>query len=161
MTLQATFRDRNSGFTLIELLTVIGITLVLVVAVVPIYGNLQVSSQLNDSMDQIVQTLRTARERSIARSNDSAHGVFFEINAPGDDRFILYQGDSYAARDSNYDRALTLSSSIVLSTTLSGDGVTFSKSFGAPNATGTVTLTHDAQGVRTVTITRIGSISGQ
>ncbi|MCH7597463.1 prepilin-type N-terminal cleavage/methylation domain-containing protein [Patescibacteria group bacterium] len=160
MTLPAISKGK-CGFTLIELLIVIGITLALVVVAIPIYGNLQVSSQLNDSMDQIVQTLRTARERSIARRNDSMHGVYFEINAPGDDRFILYQGDSFATRDSNYDRALTLSSSIMLSTTLSGDEVSFSKSFGGPNATGTVILTHDAQGARTVTITRIGSIFGQ
>jgi prepilin-type N-terminal cleavage/methylation domain-containing protein len=146
------------AFTLIELLIVVAITLILAVAVAPLYGNLTVSSQLNDNSAQIVQTLRIARERSVARVNNSAHGVYFEINPSAKDKFILYQGSSYAGRDSDYDRSTTMDSALSISETLSGTEVNFSKGFGKPNTTGTVTLTHDVNGTRVITINSFGMV---
>jgi len=146
------------GFTLIELLIVIAITLILGVSAVPIYGNLQVSAQLNSTGDQLVQTLRTAKERSTARVNNSSHGVYFEINSGSEDRIIFYQGSSYAGRDSDYDRVTKLDDAITLSTTLAESEVSFSKGVGTPNTTGTVTLTHSVDGERVVTINNIGTV---
>ena len=65
----------TKGFTIIELLIAIGITVVLVAAASPIYGNLQVSTQLNESSAQITQDLRLAREQSRAGVNGAAHGI--------------------------------------------------------------------------------------
>jgi prepilin-type N-terminal cleavage/methylation domain-containing protein len=155
-------RKKSAGFTLIELLIVIAVTLILAAAAAPIYGNLQVSSQLNDSSDQIIQTLRTARTYSISRLNNASHGVYFEINPSASDRFILYQGASYATRDSTYDRPVTLGPDIVLSTTLSGNESSFSKSLGSPTATGTVTVSHGVlQSTRVININDHGSIEIQ
>jgi prepilin-type N-terminal cleavage/methylation domain-containing protein len=153
---------RKRGFTLIELLIVISVTLVLAVASAPIYGNLQVSSQLNDSGDQIIQTLRTAHAYSMGRLNNASHGVYFEINPSAADRFILYQGTTYATRDSTYDRAATLGSNIVISTTLSGNETSFSKGIGSPSATGTITVSHEVlQSTRVIEINGHGSIELQ
>ena len=146
------------GFTIIELLIVIAITLILATLSASLYGNLQVSSQLNDSTSQMLQATRTARERSVARVNNSAHGVYFEINPGADDRYILYQGSSYAARDSSHDRATTLANSLSLSTTLTGSEVNFSMGFGVPDNTGSVILTHDVNGTRTITINSFGMV---
>jgi len=148
----------KSGFTLVELFIVIGITLVLAAAAVPIYSNIQVSAQLNENTSQITQTLRTARERSVARFNNSSHGIYIETNIGGDDRFILYQGDSFIARDSTYDRAVTLDKALSLSTTLTGNDIHFSKGLGVPNETGTITLTHDVEGSRSISVNRLGGI---
>jgi len=148
----------SAGFTLIELLIVIGITLVLTVAAVPIYGNLQVSAQLNENTSQIVQTMRIARERSSARVNNASHGVYFEINASSADRYILYQGATYATRDTAYDRPTTLDNALTLSTTLIGSDVAFSKGLSSPTATGTVMLTHDATGSKEIIINGAGLI---
>jgi prepilin-type N-terminal cleavage/methylation domain-containing protein len=146
------------GFTLMELLVVIAITLILGVATVPIYGNLQVSSQLNDNTAQIIQTLRTARERSVARYNNSGWGVYFEINAGGSDRYILYQGSSYGARNTDYDRATTLDNALSISSTLSGSEVNFSLGLGVPNNAGTISLTHAVKGLRQVVVNAFGMI---
>jgi prepilin-type N-terminal cleavage/methylation domain-containing protein len=143
----------NKGFTLVELLVVIGITLVVAVTAVPIYGNLQVSSQLNENSSLIIQTVRTARERSVGRLNNAAHGVYITASA-----YTLYQGASYATRNSSYDRTTTLDSVLTMSTTLAGDEVNFSKGLGVPNTTGTITLTHDVQGSKTITINSFGAI---
>ena len=149
------------GFTLIELLIVITITLILFVATVPIYGNLQVSSQLNENSSQIVQTLRVARGRSVARVNNDQHGVYFAIDVLGSqDKYVLYQGSNYSSRDSSYDREIILDQ--VLNLSLPGGEneyeINFSKGLGVPNNTGTITLTHDIQGDRQIIINKFGMV---
>jgi len=151
----------NKSFTLIEILIVIGITLILTAAVAPIYGNLQVSSQLNENSCQIIQSLRLARERSVARLNNASHGVYFEIDALGyQDKYVLYQGSNYDSRDSSYDREVILDE--VLSLSLPGEvseyEINFSKGLGVPIATGIITLTHDVNGTRQIIINSLGMV---
>lgn len=153
--------QRNNGFTAIELLVVIAIVLLLVVGASPLYNNLQTSSQLRENTSQIIQTLRTARERSSAGLNDSQHGVFFEINVGADDRYILYQGNDYSSRYTDYDRAITLAPSLSLSTTLTGDETSFTKTFGIPSNIGNVTITHDTDGVELININDLGKIENE
>src|SRR3989344_2929313 len=92
------FKKNNTGFTIIELLIVLGISIILATAAAPLYGSLQVSAQLNENSSLIIQSLRTARERSIAGYNNIQHGVFFDINTGAVDSYTLYQGSSYVAR---------------------------------------------------------------
>ncbi len=146
----------RKGFTVIELLIVLGIMGVLAAAAAPLYGNMQLSAQLDENISQITQTARIARERSFSRLNNSSHGIYFEINPSGNDKFILYQGDSYATRNAEYDRVFTLDPSLSLSTTIMGNEINFSKEFGIPNATGTVTIFHSVKGSRTMRINRLG-----
>jgi prepilin-type N-terminal cleavage/methylation domain-containing protein len=146
---------KSAGFTLVELLIVIAITLIIGVASIPIYGNLQVSGQLNENSSQIIQTIRTAQSRSIARVNGAQHGIQF-----GNTNYTLYQGASYATRDTNLDRTVSLDTALAISTSLSGGStdINFSKGFGVPSATGTVTLSHDVGGPRTITINDVGMV---
>jgi type IV fimbrial biogenesis protein FimT len=147
----------RSGFTIIELLVVIAIMVILASAAVPIYGNFQVSAQLNESSAQIVQSMRIARQKSIARTQAGAWGVFFNISG-GDDQYILYQGTSYAVRDTDFDRSVTLDSAIALSTTIAGAEVNFSMGRGLPSATGDVVMTHSTGESRTVNVNSFGKI---
>lgn len=144
------------GFTLIELLIITAIILLMAGALFPLYANLTASSQLDDAHSGILSVLRTARERSLARLNNYPHGVYFEINAGLEDRYILYQGVSYAARNTNYDRAVTLDSALSISTTVAPGDINFSMGLGRPNATGTVTITHSVKGTREIRINSLG-----
>jgi prepilin-type N-terminal cleavage/methylation domain-containing protein len=148
----------EDGFTIIELLVVISIALIIAVASIPIYSNLQVSAQLNESTSQLIQNARIAQGKAVARVGSASHGVYFEINVGADDRYILYRGSSYAARDTDYDRTTTLDSAFTLSTTLSGNEVNFSKGFGLPDRTGTIVLTHDFKGIASVSINSVGLV---
>jgi prepilin-type N-terminal cleavage/methylation domain-containing protein len=141
------------GFTLTELLITIAITVVLAAAAVPIYGNLQVKSQLNESTSLLIQTFRTARENSESRLNNSSHGV--KLNA---DSYVLYQGASYAARDASYDRLMELDSTMTLSTTIANGETNFTKGLAEPNNVGTITLTHEIGEEREITINSFGVI---
>ena len=148
------------GFTLIELLIVISITLILAVAAVPIYGNLQISSQLNENTSLLIQSLRTAQERSMSRVNNSSHGIKLLSNS-----YVLYQGSSYSVRTQAYDRIIDLGDTIDLGWSLSGvgqsDEVNFSKSLGVPDMIGTITLTHDTGDIKTVEINALGKTEEQ
>lgn len=144
---------KKNGFTLTELLIVIGIMTITVVASLPIYGNLQISAQLNDNTAQIAQNLRLSREQSLAGLNAAAHGIKFFPN-----QYVLYQGSSYASRNVSYDRTYDLAGVLTLSTTIPGDEINFSKGLGAPSASGIITLTHAVNGVRQVTINSFGVV---
>lgn len=154
----------KNGFTLIELLVVIGVIIILAAATAPIYGNLQVSAQLNENSSKIIQAIRIAREQSQAGFNGLNHGVYFEINAGANDKFILYQGSSYAARDINYDQETILDDSLSLSSAdfflTGGDDVdiNFSKGLGAPDNIGALILTHETVGSRRITLNPIGMV---
>ncbi len=143
----------KNGFTLVELLIVIGIIVILAAATIPIYGNLQISSQLNDNNLLIIQALRSAKERSVVGYNNSSHGVKFFSN-----QFVLYQGSSYAARNSSYDSVTELAPVLFLSTTLNNDEINFSKGLGVPDNVGTTTLAHSSGGERTVSVNSLGKV---
>ncbi len=143
----------KKGFTIIELLIVIGIIIIAAAAALPIYSNLQVSSQLNETNAQIAQTIKNAREKSVAGLNNSRHGVKFNPSS-----YTLFQGDSYATRESLYDRTIDLDDVLTITTNLTNDEIVFARGSGIPNNTGIITLNHDVQGSRTVTINEFGLV---
>ena len=139
------------GFTIIELLVVIGITTILVMTAIPIYGSFQVSSQLNENSSQIIQTLRTARIRSMAGLNGAFHGVELQNNS-----YTLFQNST----GTSYDRTIQLGNSLSANWGLS-DGsniIFFSSSSGVPSATGTINLNHQEGGVLSIIINDFGII---
>jgi prepilin-type N-terminal cleavage/methylation domain-containing protein len=157
----------KSGFTLVEMLIVVGIGVMMAVVAISLYGTLQISSQLNENTAQIIQALRTARERSIAGLNNKPYGVNLIINPNDADSYILYQGTSSTNRITTYDQTQVLDSALSLSTSgLSKNGnnvdINFSLYSGAPNnptsGIGTITLTHSSQGSRSIKINSLGAI---
>jgi len=160
--LPETFNDNpkwKSGFTLIELLIVIGITLVMATAAAaPIYGNLQGLAQRHEAMSNVLQTLRIARERAVAGVNDSGHGVFLDMNVGGDDLITLYQGSSFASRDTTLDRVIPLASVLDITST-TGSDINFSQGLGVPNTTGLLSITHEILGSSTISINKFGVVS--
>lgn len=151
-------KKRSAGFTLVELLIVIGITTILAGVSAVVYGNLQVSTQLNETSYALVQNLRLAREQSIAGLDNVTHGIKFDSN-----NYTLYQGASYLTRQSAYDRVFPIASAIVLTPDLSlpGQEIIFSRGNGMPSATGTVTLSHVVSGTRAVVINDLGIVREQ
>ncbi len=153
------------GFTLVELVITIAIGVILVVTAVPLYSNLQVSTQLNEQSAMIVQTLRAAREQAVAGYNNSASGVYILINPAGADSYVsYYQGPSYAARNSAYDQTKTMEpplsfQNVSFITTSTNIDINFSKSTGVPNNIGSFLIVHSVSGQRSIAVNRYGAIS--
>ena len=151
----------SQGFTLVEVLIVISITMILAAVTVPIYGNLQVSSQLSKNTSLLIQNLRTAQEWSMARLGSSSHGIKLFPNS-----YVLYQGSSYATRALEYDRTTILGDTVNLGWSLLGAGqpdeINFSKSLGVPDMTGDITITHDiGLDSKTVNVNSFGKVEEQ
>jgi hypothetical protein len=89
----------------------------------------------NEAADNIVGSLRKARDQSLLQKNDSAFGVKFFT-----DNYIVFQGLSYDTRDAAKDERHNISSNI----TASGiSEITFAKNSGAPSITGIITLSNN------------------
>jgi len=157
------FINSKKAFTFMELIVVLGITAIMIATSVPVYGSFQVKLHLLDSSADIVQTLRTARQNAIVGLNNSAHGVFFDINNEVDS-FILYQGESYELRDVAYDQEFVLKRSLSINNSsfdlvgLDID-INFAKGgLGVPNNIGSLILTHSVIGSKTISVGEYGKV---
>ncbi len=144
----------RKGITLVEILIVVSISVLILLILLPIYGNLQMSSQLNEVSSLFIQTYRIAKNNSIARLNEFSHGV--KMLSPK--VYILYQGSSYSSRNIDYDRSINVGNGVNLSWNLTGgtDDINFSKGLGVPSVTGTVTITHEIKDSRVIDLNGYG-----
>jgi prepilin-type N-terminal cleavage/methylation domain-containing protein len=149
------------GFTLVELLIVLAIGGIIAGAVGPAISHFPSGSQLDDVAGDLKQAIQLARERAVAGVASSTQGVFFEINAGVPDRYILFRGLSFAARNPLYDQPTVIRSSINLTAALIGDAtaITFTPGWGTPSATGTITLVHSTGDQRGLRLNDLGFIT--
>jgi prepilin-type N-terminal cleavage/methylation domain-containing protein len=141
----------NRGFTILELLIVIGLSLVLLSATLPI-GLTYYRRQVADETSRDLATALTrARAESRLMKNDHAFGVKF---LPG--QFVYFEGDSYTSRIASRDEVHLLPGGGTISAAT--DEFRFSKISGRPSATGTATLL--LYGMRTdVSVSERGLVS--
>lgn len=100
MKLLKVLKDRG-GFTLIEIIIAIGILTILsglgLIFSVDFYRSYSLDSERN----MVVSVLQKVRSRAQNNINQSLHGVSFQSNG-----YVLFQGASYALRDSDYDEII-------------------------------------------------------
>lgn len=90
------------SFTLIEVLVIIGIMVILMGLALPAYRSFQDESDLNNSTEEIINTLRIAQNKTLASEGASQYGVFFDTSIPY--RVIMFKGENYTTRDSSFDK---------------------------------------------------------
>jgi len=82
--------SKKNGFTLIEALTIVGILIVLVAISIPAFRFFQRESDLNNSVEETLNILRLAQNKTIASEGASQYGVHFET-----EKFVLFKGVNY------------------------------------------------------------------
>ncbi len=123
----------QKGFTLLEILLSVALIALLSGLSVPVYQSFQVKNDLDIASNTIAQSARRAQVLAQAVDGDTTWGVHIQSGS-----ITIFKGGSYAGRDTNYDEDFEMPTSI----TPSGlQEVIFSKLYGEPQATGTVTLT--------------------
>jgi Tfp pilus assembly protein FimT len=132
------------GLTMIELVITLGIVLILAAVAIPLTSNIFSSARINETGETLAQDIHLVRTRSIARLNNSAHGIFFDVDVNGPDAYTLFQGDSYAARDQNYDKVVEIPDNMRLFTFIwPSQTLLFSRGLGTPSAQALITITEE------------------
>jgi prepilin-type N-terminal cleavage/methylation domain-containing protein len=95
----------KNGFTLVELLIVIALVVLIMALAVPFGVEFLQEQRIEEETATLANNLKAAQTRAMAGKNDSAWGIkFFE------DQYVLFAGESYETRLSQYDEAFQLSS---------------------------------------------------
>jgi type II secretory pathway pseudopilin PulG len=125
------FNER--GFTIVEILIMVTISSLIAVSSLPIYGNLQSSTNIRENAHLLIQNFRLVRERAESGFHDLGHGIKFR-----GDNYVLYQGPSFSSRDSDFDRIINPKGNVTFMGSI--DEVNFSKGLAEPDATGTIMI---------------------
>lgn len=148
------------GFTLVELIVVIAIAVLFTGLAVPALRVAQKNSELEDAAQSLVYVLRLAASRTLGSEAASQYGVFFDT-AASPDRYILFRGATYAAREVAADEAYVLPSNLEMSAiAIPQSEVVFARVTGTVVNTGSVTLRllSDPQKQETVYVSSSGAI---
>lgn len=141
----------KQGVTLIELLIAIGIMTLLAAVAVPIYGNFQNSSKVNEVSSVMTQAIRIAQQDAMAGVNNVNHGI--KIFS---DHYVLYQGNSYDTRNSALDRGFAAEGTIQITNSINNNEINFSLGSGTPNATGTISISGQNEDAQIISINKYG-----
>lgn len=130
------------GFTLIELLVIIGILIILTMIAVPVFRSFQKESDLTNSTEEIINTLRLAQNKTLASEKNSQWGVYFSTSTTPH-QYTLFKGSSYVSRDTSADEIYNLPERIeIYEINLANGGteVVFDRVAGTTNQPGIVSL---------------------
>ena len=141
---------------------VVAIILSLTVIAVPAFRFFQAESDLNNSAEQIINTLRFAQNKSLAAEGSGQWGVYFD-NTTTPHQYVLFKGLSYAAREVASDNVHKLPGSVEIYNINLGTGkeIIFSKVSGAATPAGSIDtrLINQISKKRSVYIDSSGQIS--
>jgi prepilin-type N-terminal cleavage/methylation domain-containing protein len=140
---------RRSGFTLIEVLLSVALIGLNAGIGAVVFQQLQNRNDLDVAAATIASNERRAQALSRASDGDTTWGV--RINAGA---ITLFQGASFASRNSAFDEVTEMSNAIIPS---GFQEVVFAKLTGLPQTTGTLTLTGPNE-TRTITLNAQGTI---
>lgn len=141
---------KESGFTALEIVLSIAIMGFIVGATVTSIARFQTRNDLDLSVVSGVGALRRAEELSRAAHNDAQWGVKFATGT-----ITIFQGSSYASRNSTFDEAIEIGPDIYASGT---NEFVFTKAHATTTAA-TTTLVHNTIGEsRTITVNKKGTI---
>jgi len=149
----------KKGFTLLELIITLGVFVLVVSFTLAISGNAISDTDLDTKSSELVQALRLARVKAVSGLFDSNWGVYIDSS---EDSFTLFQGDSYASRDADFDFVTTLPTSLDFSTidlTGGGSGVVFLKNIGTVSSYGDVVLVGADGKTETISVNSLGIVS--
>lgn len=154
--------DTNKGFTLLELVIVIAIIVVILGGAGFVQGAIIAESNRKSKSTEIIQSMRVQQIRSITNYKNDNWGVYVDEDPSGnDDKFVLFKGNSYAARDNSFDIIIDLPDIIsITDISLNGGGadIVFERITGETSDYGSFTLTDNEGNNTIVSINSFGVI---
>jgi prepilin-type N-terminal cleavage/methylation domain-containing protein len=148
----------KKGITALELLVVIAVLGVIFAIVIPQFSKIKELQTLKNATGDILSSFNKAQSQTLASLNSSSYGVHFQS-----DKVIIFKGAVFSVDDTNNETIDILTPATISSVTLagvsSGSGdIYFNRLSGAPNITGTVTVSTSNYS-RIITISTTGAAS--
>jgi len=147
----------SKGVTFIELLIIIGILVTLAAISVPAFRYFQKESDLNNSTEEIINTLRLAQSKTLSSEGASQYGVYFD-DSTDPDQYTIFMGSSYTNTEMIVVEIHKVSKTIEISQiNLADDQVVFDRLTGITSQTGDIELSTKITPVKTNTVYVEGS----
>ena len=125
------------GFTALETFIVLSVAILLIVIVLPSFQAMRNNQVLKATASEVVSALDQARSQALSSIDSSEYGVHFELN-----EIIIFKGTTFSSPDPNNENISITSPASISSINLTGGAVDvyFDRLSGAPNKTGTITI---------------------
>lgn len=140
----------SPGFTIIEILFVLAISTAIFLIISTSDFSIYAARSLDAEMDSVIGLLRRARVKAMNNTNQSDQGFYIS-----NDKYIVFQGSSYTARDADFDEEFPRSAQIAVSGL---SEVVFSAIEGASGASGTIAFS-SASGTASISVNYEGRIN--
>ncbi len=143
---------KTRGFSIIEILLAVAIVTILSVPTVQSFRGIQARKVLDNDVALVATTLEQARSLTLASKNEKPYGVHVESGS-----VTLFETATFV-NGSSTNSVSGMSSATTLSHTLAGGGadVVFQRLTGKTTQSGTITVTHQSAGAKTITIHSTG-----
>ena len=141
--------DSLNGYTLVEVLIVLAILTVIFGFAIEAGSNFYGGQSLSAERDSLTNLLKTARNQAMNNIDESSHGVYIVA-----DKYILFEGNSYAARKQDFDSVFTRSKAVDISGLTE---VVFNAPQGDSDSSGTITISN-GNGAAVIRINNEGRI---
>jgi len=143
-------RRSAGGFTLIEMLMSVALIGLIALILMPVYQSLQVRNDADLIAQTIANNFRRAELLSSGGVGDSSWGVYFTSST-----ITLFQGATYAGRNTEYDELTSVPGSL----TLSGlSSVIFEKYSGNAQSVGAIVVSSTIGDSKTININSKGMV---
>lgn len=152
----------KKGFTLIEIIIVLAIVAILMGLASPVFRIFQKESDLNNSAEAIVNTLRLSQSKTLASEGAAQYGIYFSTST-SPHQYILFKGTDYASRDTAFDEVRQLPGNAEISSITFGGGyeIVFDRLNGNSLQEGNLVLrlASDQAKQKTIYIEKAGTVS--
>lgn len=153
----------KKSFTLVELLLIIGILMFLVGIATPVFHYFRKESDLSNSVEEIINTLRLAQNKTLTSEGKSSWGIYFSTSTTPH-QYVLFKGTDYANRNALFDETHNLPRGIEIyeiDLVSNGKEIVFNRIVGTTNQFGKISLglKEDISKNKKITIQSSGQIT--
>ena len=144
-------KKRRKAFTLVEILLSVGLLLLLSGISLPVFQGMILKNDLETATNYTVKALHIAQLNSQAVKTDHNWGIKLQSGL-----VTIFNGATYASRDTTYDQTYDLSSNISLAGL---NEIVFSKLTGEPIQFGNINISTNYNDSKTISINSKGIIN--
>lgn len=143
----------RSAFTLIEVILMTALFLVLAGMSSVFYGQFLLNNAVSETGNRFISFARTAQGYATSGKGGLPWGI-----AQSGGKLFLFEGNSFAARNTSLDRTTTIPNNVTVN---NFSEIVFQPLSGTPSATNTITITATNGTTRTLLMNAAGVVSSQ